>query len=176
MSFLITMFCGLVAYCTTLVIIAKKRNAEQAEESRKSEIISTIMTDLNRFSDPNDYYKVLSVPPFATQSDITSAYQQRLQLYNVHIFGEVFNNDPDVLANLAKLIIFLNNAYTALTSNPTHITSANKTPHNANKIYANPDTLLESLIETCITELDGYVDDFDPNDKASYWSPEELNN
>lgn len=176
MSFLTVMFCGLVAYCATLVIIAKKRNAEQAEETRKSAIISTIMADLNRFADPNDYYKVLTVPPFATQSEITSAYQQRLQLYNVHIFGEVFNNDPTVLANLAKLIGFLNNAYTALTTNLTHITPTNKTTHNTNKIYANPDTLLESLIESCITELDGYVDDFDPNDKASYWSPEELNN
>lgn len=175
MSFLTAMFCGLVAYCTTLVIIAKKRKAATEEEARKTAIISTIMADLNRFADPNDYHKVLTVSPFATQSDIASAYAQRLQLYNVHTFGEAFNNDPTVLANLAKLIGFLNNAYMSLTTNLTHSSPTNKTSHGVNKMYSNPDALLESLIDSCITELDGYVDDFDPNDKASYWSPAELN-
>ena len=166
MDFLSIMFCGVIMYWSSIFILCKKRNAGTTDD-----IFTIISNDITRFANPNDYYVVLGITRTASQHEITSAYTKCRQLYNHQRFAEAFNNEPCVLSNLTVLIGYLDTAYLVLSNS---IKKKYYDTHGTMQAYTDPDTMLNSLINSCVMELDGFADDFNPNDKASYWTAAEL--
>jgi hypothetical protein len=169
MDFLSVMFCGVVVYWSSILILCNKN--KMTNNSAEPDIFTVISTDITRFENPNDYYAVLDVPRTASQHEIVSAYTKCCQLYNCQTFAAAFNNDKAVLSNLTVLIKYLDTAHATLSNS---IKKNYYDTHGTMRAYTDPDTMLNSLINSCVMELDGFVDDFDPNDKSSYWTADEL--
>lgn len=166
MSFLTYIFVGTLVYCLN-VIISNKSNKKI---KNKEDLIATIYDDyIKRFADPNDYYTILGVTKNASNAEIKEKYDNLLLIYNTNTFEYLFGNNNTINNSLHTVVKFINTAYSTLCNKTERYYYDNK------DIIANntePDDMINQLIDGF---ADGVVDDFDPNDKTSYWNHDELN-
>lgn len=168
MSFLTYVFCGAVLYCTNILMKPSPSAAlqESINLEKKKRALAHLTNDMKtRFANMNDYYTVLGVTKKSTPTEIKHAFESALQIYNSDVLTHLLGNNNNVSAAVKIFMKVLNDAYAILGDATNKYYYDNKdTIQNT----TNPDDLINQFI-------DGFVDDFDPNDKASYWNKSELN-
>ena len=167
MSFLTYIFCGAVLYCTNILMkpspSAELRKSVELEKKKRA-LINLTNDIKTRFASMNDYYTVLGVTKKSTPTEIKHAFESALQIYNIDVFTHLLGNKNNMSSTINVFVKSLTDAYAILGD------ASNKYYYDNKDIIQNitdPDDLINQFI-------DGFVDDFDPTDKASYWKPSEL--
>ena len=136
-------------------------------EIEKQNALTYLINDMSkRFANPTDYYTILAVTQKSTPIEIKQAFENALKIYNIDVFTLLLGNENNVLLALKVFDKVLHDAYTIIGD------ASNKYYYDTKDIIKNisdPDKLITQFI-------DGFVDDFDPKDKSSYWTKDELNN
>ena len=136
-------------------------DATEKKQSALTHLINDIET---RFSNVTDYYTILAVTKNSTPAEIKNAFENALQIYNIDVFTYLLGNENTVRETLKMFDKLLHDAYTTIGN------ASNKYYYDNKDIIKNtsdPDQLINQFI-------DGFVDDFDPNDKSAYWKQDEL--
>ena len=168
MSFLTYVFCGAVLYCTHILMKPSPSAAlqESINLEKKKRALAHLTNDMKtRFANMNDYYTVLGVTKKSTPSEIKHAFESALQIYNIDVFTHLLGNKNNMSSTIKVFVKGLTDAY-AILGDPTNKYYYDNKDTIQNT--TNPDDMINQFI-------DGFVDDFDPSDNASYWNKSELN-
>lgn len=139
---------------------------ELIDFEKKNCAITHLLNDIQkRFVNTSDYYTVLGVKKTSTSAEIKHAFENMLKIYNADTFTYLFGNRDNVSEDMKIFIKILHAAYDTLGNTTNKYFYDNKDIIQNTK---NPDDLINQFV-------DGLITDFDPTDKASYWTKSELN-
>ena len=147
---------------TSIIITTIKSKFVKNDTDTEDIIIAKINADNTRFDDPNDYYAVLKVTKKSTPAEISKSYLDCIAFYEMPRIIDLCNNKLSI--DVKKCLSYLNKAYEVLSDKTKkYYYDNNDTIQNVK----NPDDMINIF-------LDGFVSDFDPNDKNSFWGNQNI--
>lgn len=168
MSFITYALCATILYCVKILMTAgptDKLKQSIAFEKKEKVLILLINDAQTRFANLTDYYTILGVKKTSTSAEIKNAFETILKIYNFDTFTYLLGNSNISSTHVNMFIKVIHDAYDTLGNVSNKYFYDNK---DIIQTTNNPDDMIDYFI-------DGFVDDFDQNDKASYWNKSELN-